>query len=87
MLETMMQTYDPNYIAQWEGLGDKFRVGMMMGIVAFEMVVTRLEGKYKLSQNRSEIDQATVSEHLQQSADPAAGAIGVAMHSHLQQQA
>ena len=85
MLETMMRGYDPGYLAQWETLTDKFRVGMMQGIVAFEMVVTRLEGKYKLSQNRSLVDQTTVAEHLQQATDPAASAIGVAMHERIQQ--
>ena len=79
MLEVMMRTYDPAYLSQWESLSDKFRMGMMMGIVAFEMVVTRLEGKYKLSQNRSLIDQINVSEHLQQAVDPSAAAIGAAM--------
>jgi transcriptional regulator len=49
------------------------------------MVVTRLEGKAKLSQNRSLVDQTTVSEHLQQSSDPAAIAIGVVMQSNIQQ--
>jgi transcriptional regulator len=85
MLEVMMQTYDPAYMRQWETLTDKFREGMMMGIVAFEMVVTRLEGKYKLSQNRSLNDQISVSEHLQQAADPSAAAIGVAMQLVIKQ--
>ena len=83
MLESMMLTFDAGYMAQWESLSDKYRVGMMMGIVAFEMLVTRLEGKYKLSQNRSVVDQATVAEHLQQSPDTAAAAIGQAMQSRL----
>lgn len=87
MLETMMQGFDPGYMAQWATLSDKFRVGMMMGIVGFEMAVTRLEGKYKLSQNRSLIDQTTVSEHLRQAADPTISAIGVAMQGNLQHQA
>jgi transcriptional regulator len=34
----------------------RYREGMMNDIVAFEMTVTRLEGKYKLSQNKSKID-------------------------------
>ncbi len=86
MLETMMRGFDPGYMAQWEMLTDKFRTGMMMGIVGFEMVVTRLEGKAKLSQNRSLVDQTTVAEHLQQSTDPAATAIGVVMQSNVQQE-
>jgi transcriptional regulator len=86
MLETMMQRFEPSYLAQWETLSEKFRTGMMMGIVGFEMAVTRLEGKYKLSQNRSAVDQATVAEHLQQSPDPTINAIGVAIQKRLQQE-
>jgi transcriptional regulator len=86
MLETMMQSYDPGYMAQWATLSDKFRTGMMMGIVAFEIIVTRLEGKYKLSQNRSEIDQASVAAHLATAADPTVAAIGHAMHQRIAQE-
>ena len=39
------------------------------GIVGFEMTITRIEGKHKLSQNRSEADQYHVVEHLSQSSD------------------
>ncbi|MCC6454126.1 MAG: FMN-binding negative transcriptional regulator [Caldilineaceae bacterium] len=86
MLEAMMQSYEPSYLAQWETLTDKYRAGMMQGIVAFEMPITRLEGKYKLSQNRSMTDQAAVAEHLQQAADPTAAAIGTAMQSRIEQE-
>jgi transcriptional regulator len=79
MLEAMMQSFEPSYLAQWETLTEKYRAGMMQGIVAFEMPVTRLEGKYKLSQNRSATDQASVAEHLGQATDPEVAAIGVAM--------
>lgn len=85
MLEVMMQSFDPTYLAQWESLSDKFRQGMMMGIVAFEIAVTRIEGKYKLSQNRSMVDQATVAAHLQQASDQAAAAIGMAMQTKIQE--
>lgn len=83
MLEMMMQSYEPSYLAQWETLTEKFRTGMMQGIVGFEMPITRIEGKYKLSQNRSLVDQTTVAEHLQQATDPAAAAIGAAMQSRI----
>ena len=55
----------------------------MDGIVGFEMAVTRLEGKYKLSQNRSQADQKNVSDTLLQSSDPAARAVGVEMKQTL----
>ena len=84
MLETMMQEFEASYLAQWATLTDKYRTGRMLGIVAFEMVVTRLEGKSKLSQNRSLAEQANVAEHLQQADDPAAAAIGSAIQQRIQ---
>jgi len=47
-----------------------YREGMMNGIVGFERTVTRLQGKYKLSQNRSHTDQANVAHALLQSNTP-----------------
>lgn len=41
--------------------------GMMRGIVAFEMPITRLEGKFKLSQNRKVEDRESVAAALSQS--------------------
>jgi transcriptional regulator len=43
---------------------------LIAGIVAFEVRVTRLEGKFKLSQNRSEEDQRGVLEALEASTLP-----------------
>jgi transcriptional regulator len=40
---------------------------MLKGIVGFEITLTRLEGKVKLSQNRSEVDQAQVISGLAES--------------------
>jgi transcriptional regulator len=56
----------------------------MNGIVGFEITVTRLEGKYKLSQNRSQIEQQNVSSTLLQSSDPAARAVGAEMKQNLE---
>ena len=83
MLEAMIETYDPSYKSQWDELSDGFREGMLNGIVGFEMVVTRLEGKYKLSQNRSQADQQRVAASLSQSPDPTVSAVGRAMRAHL----
>jgi transcriptional regulator len=79
MLRTMMRTYERSYELQWDQLSDTFRQGMLRGVVGFEMLVTRLEGKYKLSQNRSALDRQTVREALANSGDPAIAAIGHAM--------
>ncbi len=84
MIHEMIDTYESSYKSQWEGLSNKFREGIMNGIVGFEMTVTRLEGKYKLSQNRSHTDQANVANTLLHSSDLAAYAIGAAMKQNLE---
>lgn len=84
MLEQMIDQYDAGYQVQWQSLADKFRQGMMSGVVGFEIAVTRLEGKYKLSQNRSEADQHAVAHAMLHSADPAARGVGEAMQERRQ---
>jgi transcriptional regulator len=83
LLARMIATYEATYQVQWDSLPEKFRDGMMSGIVGFEMTVTRLEGKSKLSQNRSPADQANVAGALRQSPDPAAAEIGERMRANL----
>lgn len=84
-LTDLINAYEPTYNEQWAALPDKYRDGMMQGIVAFEMIVTRLDGKYKLSQNRSEKDQRTVSSALLTSPDPVITGVGEAMQAILAQ--
>jgi transcriptional regulator len=72
MLAAMITQYDPSYGAQWRDLPSKFRDGMMRGIIGFEMPVQQLEGKFKLSQNRSAHDQASVQAMLAASDDVSA---------------
>jgi transcriptional regulator len=57
--------------------------GMLDGITAFEMPLTRLEGKFKLSQNRSPADQMSVIARLRQSERPGDTALANLMEFHL----
>ncbi|NJL00156.1 MAG: FMN-binding negative transcriptional regulator [Spirulinaceae cyanobacterium SM2_1_0] len=79
MLDEMIEFYEETYKEHWHGLSHSFREGMMNGMVGFEMAVTRLEGKYKLSQNRSHTERENVSEALLQSTDPPAREVGIEM--------
>ena len=79
MLEAMIAQYDSAYQDQWHELSDKYKDGMLNGIVAFEIEVTRLEGKAKLSQNRPEGDQQRVIESLSASEDLVVAGIAQAM--------
>ena len=69
MLNELMGTFEPAYREQWEDLSDKFRENMLRQIVGFEIVATRIEGKFKLSQNRTREDQANVITSLEKSED------------------
>jgi transcriptional regulator len=60
-------------------LSEKYLHGMMQGIVAFEIEITRLEGKFKLSQNRTELDRKQVIEALGKSDNVSDKAIAKAM--------
>ena len=82
-LETMISFYEADYQTQWAELSETFREGMMRGIVGFEMTVNRLEGKYKLSQNRSLTDQNAVAQALLESPDTARQTTGQAMQARL----
>lgn len=83
MIDKMIDAYEATYQKQWDDLSDKYREGMMNGIVGFEMTVSRLEGKYKLSQNKSQIDLQNIAESLLKSTDSIERNIGVEMKSNL----
>ena len=84
LMDTTMDAYEPSYRAQWEGLSEKYRHGMMHGIVGFTMSVERLYGKYKLSQNRSRADQASVAAALAAARNPVVAEIGDLMKEKLE---
>jgi transcriptional regulator len=75
----IINAFDPDYFAQWSGLTDKFREGMLKHIVGFEIVATRIEAKFKISQNRTKGDQANVIAALRESTDSAASEIAKLM--------
>jgi transcriptional regulator len=78
-VRTLIQTYEGAYEQQWDSLPDRYRAGMLQGVVGFTLAATRLEGKAKLSQNRSLTDQHRVADALLDSPDPAEQATGAAM--------
>jgi transcriptional regulator len=60
----------------------RFVDGQLKAIVGVSMVVTDVDAKAKLSQNRSDADQAGVVDGLAQSADLGAAAVRAAMLGH-----
>lgn len=78
-ISALIQTYEATYQHQWATLPERYREGMIRGVVGFILYPTTLEGKAKLSQNRSPDEQHRVAQALIGSTDPAAHAVGVAM--------
>lgn len=68
-LHRMIDTYESSYMTQWSELSEEYRSRMMKHIVGFNIKVKRLEGKFKLSQNRTKGEQARVIQCLNQSQD------------------
>ncbi len=60
---------------------ENYVAGAQRGIVAFEIPIERLEGKWKLSQNKPEADRAGVAAGLRAEGRADAIAIAVAMES------
>jgi transcriptional regulator len=58
---------------------------MLNGIVGFEIEIQRLEGKFKLSQNKTADDRKGVMQALSHSADPAAQAIARHMRARAEE--
>ncbi len=66
-LRTLADTFESGFDAPWrmDGLPDGLAAGMTRGIVAFEIAIERLEGKAKLSQNKSVKDRQNAAEKLE----------------------
>lgn len=60
VLHELTGTFEPAYAEQWAGLNEEYRKRMLTHIVGFEIAVTKIEAKFKLSQNRTRVEQSNV---------------------------
>ena len=75
VLHELIHTFEPSYAAQWASLDEVFRERMLKQIVGFEIEVTKMEAKFKLSQNRSREDQGNVIVSLEKAEDTAVSGV------------
>ncbi|MES2212441.1 MAG: FMN-binding negative transcriptional regulator [Pseudomonadota bacterium] len=71
ILEQMIQQSEPGYMAQWERLDEKYKLGMYKGIVPVEITVTATKAAGKLSQNKTEAERQRIIDTLGASDDSA----------------
>ncbi|MCA9090663.1 MAG: FMN-binding negative transcriptional regulator [Planctomycetaceae bacterium] len=86
LLQETVAHYEQDRKPSWNGdLPIEFRDRLIQSIVAFEIPLARLEGKFKFGQNRSPEDAQKVLSHLIASADPVARALAALMREELPQ--
>jgi transcriptional regulator len=72
LLQEMITHYEAALPEPWSGeLPAEYAEKMRRGVVAFEMAVTRIEGKFKLGQNKPAADMRGVCRALRDSPEPA----------------
>ena len=77
LVDRLITIYEAGMPQPWPGvLPADFKANLLKAIVGFVLDITRVEGKFKLSQNRPLEDQLGVVRHLEASTDPVAQALG-----------
>jgi transcriptional regulator len=79
----LIETLDPKWLPQFDALRQEYVERMLDGIVNFEIEVTRLETRWKLSQNRSRREQENIASKLEASSDSVERALAALTRKHL----
>jgi transcriptional regulator len=82
MLHDLIPTFEAAYAEQWASLSESYRCRMLGHIVGFEIAVTRVEAKMKLSQNRTRDEQQHIIDSLNQVSDTAVSGTARLMREH-----
>lgn len=69
LLEESFQVFEASFKVQWDVLPADYKSELLDGIVAFRIKITNIEGKFKLSQNRTSKEREKVMAELAQKED------------------
>ncbi len=64
LLEDSFKVFESAFKEQWDVLPADYKSELLDGIVAFRIKITDIEGKFKLSQNRTVGDRTRIAENL-----------------------
>ncbi|MEO8717654.1 MAG: FMN-binding negative transcriptional regulator [Burkholderiales bacterium] len=73
---------DPQWLPKFDALRPEYVENMLNGIVTFDIAVSRLETRWKLSQNRGRREQALIAAELDKAADPQLKALAALTRRH-----
>ena len=67
----LVAAMDPQWLPKFDALSEKYMTMMLEGIVNFRIPVTRIETRWKLSQNRGRREMELIAEALERQGDTA----------------
>ena len=74
---------DPQWLPEFDALRAEYVENMLNGIVTFDIAVTRIETRWKLSQNRGRREQELIAAELDKSDDVSVRALAALTRKHL----
>lgn len=77
LVDQLTHKYEAAYDEPWQ---PNYAANMLRGIIGLEISINEIQGKYKLSQNRSDEDRERVIQHLD---DTGSAGLAAAMRSNL----
>jgi transcriptional regulator len=60
LLAGLIAAHEPAYAEKWRAMPEGYRRTLLAGIMGFRIPIARIEGKFKLSQNRPQQDRRNV---------------------------
>ena len=82
LMKSLIADYDDEYGARFPDLPEDYVARMLRGVAAFAIAVTRLEARFKLSQEKTAADRDRVIAALEASSDAGARATAALMRRH-----
>ncbi len=83
VMRQLVALMDPQWQPAFETLPSDYTEQMLAGIVVFKIPVTRIETRWKLSQNRGRREQELIVAQLEKSADSTERALAALTRKHL----
>jgi transcriptional regulator len=78
----LIRQHDPDYLAQMAELPDSYLDARLAAIVSFSLDVTRVDARYKLSQDKNAAERERIARELEANGDSVAAETARLMRSH-----
>jgi transcriptional regulator len=79
----LVAAMDAQWLPKFDALREDYVTSMLDGIVNFEIALTRIETRWKLSQNRGRREQELIAAELEKSSDSTERALATLTRKHL----